>query len=259
LRQKQTCHNCGATLTGPFCATCGQHVHALNPTLRDVVHDVTHEVLHLDGRMFRTLRKLLLSPGFLTLDYFKGRRARWIPPLRLYLTFSVLYFALAALSGSNMGATIHDTDETVMDRPAGFNSTEEVAETIREAMGHWVPRAMFVLVPLFALLVGVAFRKTGSHYPHHLYFSLHVHAAWFAAALVVTGVYAIAGDRIGRVISLVAMLYGWWYFVRALRVVYRLSLSRTVFRAVGIGFSYVIVVIAAITAIVLPALYWHKP
>ena len=258
---RQTCDNCGRALTGPFCSACGQKAHALNPTLGDVVHDATHELLHVDGRIFTSLHRLLLSPGFLTLEYFRGHRARWISPLRLYLTFSVLCFALGVLPGSaNLRVGIDEarTETNAADRPAGFDSPEELADTVSEALQHRVPQAMFVLLPLFAFLVGIAFRKTGSNYPHHLYFALHVHAAWFAAAAVVVAIRAMTGDRVGRFLSMLAMFYAAWYFVRALRVVYGLSLGRTLLRAVAIAFLYWIAIIAATLAIVLPAVYWHS-
>ena len=252
---------------GPFCATCGQKAHALNPTLRDVAHDATHEILHVDGRIFASLRRLLLSPGFLTLEYFKGHRARWISPLRLYLTFSVLCFAFGVLPGSsdlitNREMKLNDTDRAEInaaDRPFGFGSPEELGATVREALLHWVPRVMFVLVPLFAWFVAVAFRRTSSHYPHHLYFALHVHAAWFAAAAAVAGIQALGGATVGRILSLPAMLYVAWYLVRALRVVYGLSLRQTLPRAVFVGVCYSMAIIAAILAIVLPAVYLHRP
>jgi len=242
-----------------------------------------HEILHLDGRIFSSLRKLLLSPGFLTLEYFKGRRARWISPLRLYLTFSVLCFAFGVLPGSsnlrvnvtrddlseiNKGqitrpaatgpdAKRSETDAT--DRPPGFSSPEEVGETVREALMHWLPRVMFVLVPLFAWLVGYAFRKAGSNYPHHLYFALHVHAAWFAAAATVAAMQAIAGATAGRLLGVLATVYATWYFVRALQVVYGQSLGRTLGRAAFVGFFYWIAVTAAFLGIVLPTLFLHRP
>jgi uncharacterized protein DUF3667 len=262
----QTCDNCGAPLVGPFCASCGQKAHALNPTLRDVAHDLTHELLHVDGRIFATLRRLLFSPGYLTLEYFRGRRARWISPLRLYLTFSVLSFAFGVLPGSSelrLNVTkddlgeINRTEINAADRPPGFSSPEELAETVREALKHWAPRVMFVLVPLFAALVGVAFRRTSSHYPHHLYFALHVHAAWFAAAAVVAAVQVIAGAAAGRFVFVLAMVYATWYFVQAIHVVYGLSLRRTLARAAFVGFCYWIAVTAAILAIILPTIFWR--
>jgi hypothetical protein len=93
-----TCFNCGAALTGLFCPHCGQKSLPLHPRIADFLHELAHETLHVDGRIFSSFSRLLRNPGFLTREYFEGRRARWVSPIRLYLIFSVLYFAIASFS-----------------------------------------------------------------------------------------------------------------------------------------------------------------
>lgn len=94
-----TCPNCGALRAGSYCAACGQKPMPLKPTLGHLVHEVTHELTNLDGKIFRSLRMLIASPGFLTRELFAGRRASYVAPLRLYLAASVLAFALGSLGG----------------------------------------------------------------------------------------------------------------------------------------------------------------
>ncbi|MFO1410828.1 MAG: DUF3667 domain-containing protein, partial [Steroidobacteraceae bacterium] len=88
------CGNCGAHLQGPYCAQCGQHAHASARGFGALLHDGWHTLTHLDGRFWKTLWALLRRPGFLTIEYFAGRRQRYLPPVRLYLVLSVLFFAL---------------------------------------------------------------------------------------------------------------------------------------------------------------------
>jgi hypothetical protein len=102
--ESTTCYNCKARLTGPFCGACGQKAQSLNPSARDLLHDVTHEMLHVDGRIVRSVQRLLFSPGFLSREQFEGRRARWISPIRLYLIFSVIYFGVTAFDGGSVRA-----------------------------------------------------------------------------------------------------------------------------------------------------------
>ena len=90
------CANCETPLTGPYCAQCGQHAHESSRSIGALFHDAWHAVSHVDGRFWQTLAALLLRPGYLTREYFAERRARYLPPVRLYLVLSVLFFALAA-------------------------------------------------------------------------------------------------------------------------------------------------------------------
>ena len=84
------CANCGAALEGKYCSQCGQKVAPLNPTLGEFLHDLFHEIAHVDGKIITTLRYLITRPGFLSLEHFDGRRARYVAPIRLYLLLSVL-------------------------------------------------------------------------------------------------------------------------------------------------------------------------
>jgi len=87
------CGNCGATLMGPYCFDCGQHRHESARSVAALFEDAWHVATHVDGRFWQTLYILLFKPGKLTKEYFAERRARYLPPVRLYLVLSVLFFA----------------------------------------------------------------------------------------------------------------------------------------------------------------------
>ncbi|HET7757094.1 MAG TPA: DUF3667 domain-containing protein [Steroidobacteraceae bacterium] len=91
------CDNCGASVPGRYCGACGQRleppIHSLWHFLRAAAEDLTHA----DSRLWRTLVALLLQPGFLTREFLAGRRARYLPPVRLYLVLSVAFFLAAAV------------------------------------------------------------------------------------------------------------------------------------------------------------------
>jgi hypothetical protein len=101
-----TCLNCGAALTGPFCAECGQHAH-IHRTLGAFFHDFLHGVLHFEGKIWRTLPLLAWKPGELTRRYIDGQRARYISPIALFLFSVFLMFAVLSATGNinpNLGS-----------------------------------------------------------------------------------------------------------------------------------------------------------
>jgi Protein of unknown function (DUF3667) len=89
------CQNCGHALaaTDLYCGHCGQETHLALPTARQFMRDAAGRYVALDGRLGRTLRALMLKPGLLTLEYFSGRRRRYIRPGRLFLVTSIVAFA----------------------------------------------------------------------------------------------------------------------------------------------------------------------
>ncbi len=90
------CLNCGTPLSGPFCAGCGQRDIPPYPSVRELAVDAVSEFSGWDGRLASTIRALVLYPGLLTHEFLEGRRVRYISPLRLYLTASLVYFLVAA-------------------------------------------------------------------------------------------------------------------------------------------------------------------
>lgn len=92
------CRNCGTPLQGRYCHQCGQEEFPGFPSIGRLLSDFTVSLFEADSRLWRTLAALLLRPGFLTAEFFAGRRERYIPPFRLYLVTSLLFFLLLSLT-----------------------------------------------------------------------------------------------------------------------------------------------------------------
>src|SRR5262245_44282358 len=95
------CLDCGAPVLGAWCQSCGQRHGPPVQTLRALLAEAASDLGGPDGRLWRTLQPLLLRPGFLTDEYLAGRHARYLPPFRLYLMCSVVYFAVFFASHSS--------------------------------------------------------------------------------------------------------------------------------------------------------------
>ena len=131
----KSCLNCGAPLSGAFCSACGQRDIPPYPDVRELAVDAISEFSGWDGRLASTLRALLRRPGFLTREFLEGRRVRYISPLKLYLTSSLVYFLLAAAaptvklgSGRAVGlqvGTVKTTNSRTQSRPERVGSTAE--------------------------------------------------------------------------------------------------------------------------------------
>ena len=89
------CLNCGAHLRGQYCGNCGQRARSRLISLWELVRDAFGDLFELDSRLWQTLVPLVIRPGQLTYDYLQGRRARYMPPFRMYLVLSLLFFLVA--------------------------------------------------------------------------------------------------------------------------------------------------------------------
>ena len=156
------CRNCHAPIASKYCPDCGQKDMDLVRPMIDLVRELLKETFEVDGRAYRTVRTLFLQPGTLTIEFLSGRRRAYTPPLRLYIVISVSFFVVAAWLARQ--GVLLDTGQSIdTDAPgqAQFLSDE-------------LPRLMFILLPIFAVLLKIA--TPSRLYFDHLIFSVHLHS-----------------------------------------------------------------------------------
>lgn len=90
--ENKSCENCHQSLNGPFCANCGQSSDSTLKYFWVVILHLLDDIFSFDSRASRTLWPLITRPAFLTNEYFAGRRVHYVPPLRLYLFISIVFF-----------------------------------------------------------------------------------------------------------------------------------------------------------------------
>ena len=250
------CLNCGAEHVAAYCAECGQKAGHLNPTVHELLHDVWHEVAHIDGKVLSTGRHLLFRPGFLTREYFAGRRAQYVRPLRLYLIFSVIYFGAVQLLPADAGRSSSfnvsftpSANETAADvqkaiESRGFSSQQEASAATNQALMRYIPQAFFILVPFFALLMWLVTFRSGLNYPQHLYFALHVHAAAFAISTISQVAWLVPSGAVEDFLRALGVVWMTLYFVLALKQVYRTTVVGALWRTAVVGPIYMIPILA---------------
>ncbi len=117
-----TCLNCGTRLHGQYCGNCGQRARSRLISLWQLLKEAFGDLLELDSRLWRTLIPLLARPGKLTREYLEGRRVYYMPPFRMYLVLSVIFFVIAFFDPMK--------DLSVWIEPGPLPDTEQEAATV---------------------------------------------------------------------------------------------------------------------------------
>lgn len=259
--EQQFCRNCGTGVTGEYCTHCGQREGRADRRFLDLAGELIGDVFDLDSRFWRTLFYLLLRPGYLSAEFMVGRRARYLPPLRLYLVISFAMFLVMSFDTSNAisvsaGPEADSREQVVVaisqedlggaldgeaasdpnewsaeigladeDSPQWLKQIDQRAEEnvkkLREdpsefvqTMVGYLPQLMFLLLPLFALLVQITYLFSPFHYLQHLVFALHYHSFVFLLYLI------------GRLCVLLGLEISGWLFL-VLLIYLPLALRRT--------------------------------
>lgn len=304
------CLNCGDPTVGNYCPVCGQRKIDVRISLRRMLREAMDDQFSLNSTLPRTLGTLLFRPGRLTSDYVQGRMARYIPPFRLYLVSSLLFFvALSfvadpgelamgedgdARRDSVRAARIADSVLLVHARRAGEDTLplamavsrahetpppdnvnfspdpEQVAPLLkplvrrmeitearlnampqREALRTLIaaleanaPIGVFVMMPLFALILKLLYVRRKRFYVEHFVFALHTHAFAFLTGTVVL---LLDHDNVEAVVMVWVLVY----LFLALKRVYGQGIIRTFVHYVALGIAYSFLMIFGVGATVL--------
>ena len=95
--EHDACENCHTPLQGHYCHGCGQSAHNPLKNFGHAVEEVFESFWHLDGRIFRTLRDLLV-PGRIAVNFLKGQRVGYVQPLRLFVILTLFTFFIGKLT-----------------------------------------------------------------------------------------------------------------------------------------------------------------
>jgi hypothetical protein len=285
------CLNCGSALAGPFCSHCGQRVVPPHPTTKELVGDAYDELVGWDGKFARTIRLLLTRPGELTCAAIEGQRTRYVRPVKLYLSCSVLFFLVQASVpfpdvnadfdigfGIRAGKT---TDQTPGERALGKAVTgglstltaAERADLDREIDAQprlfrplmraiaedytGLTRRASEAIPrvLFVLIPALALVLRlfyrGRHYPEHLYFATHFGAFVFLVLMLESVVEFTRSLPAIAAAQLLGTLVIVFYVVIALRRVYGGSWLATGAKALGVSVIYGALWSSAVLAVTL--------
>jgi hypothetical protein len=272
------CKNCDAVLLGRFCVNCSQAANVHVPTTMELVHELLEGITHSDSRLWRTLTTLWFKPGKLTEEFVAGRRVAYLPPFRLYLVLSIMFFLLTSFVHIDNVEVMNFDDALKPARPAAGASAPAAESinkcanvdipghpawnarikraceaTVRDNGASWVhlvlaslPKAMFIFLPLIAFLNMLLYWRPRYRYAEQLLFFVHLHAFYFSVAILLLLINEAAGSwpKLEGVAGFLGTILGWTlpvYSVMAMRRVFRRSWPGTAFKAVVLFFVYSIV------------------
>jgi len=272
------CANCATPLQGPWCHACGQSGEDFHRSILRLCGEAAEGLLHMDGRLWRTLPDLMLRPARLTRAYLGGHRAPQIPPLRLFLVVLLMIFLVGGLTSQRKAVIIDDRagartrisakplaqltpaeraniaeslshGSTKFDlgksgQPAATWLKDRVTRTLADPerfyliLEQWAERFAFLMLPISALLLSVVFVFQRRFY-------LFDHTIFSLHSLSAMGIAIIAAMLLSTVLdesAFVLLLPAPVHLFRHMRGVYRTSVLGTLIR---MGLLFVGSVIAA--------------
>jgi hypothetical protein len=278
----QRCRNCGAIAAGNFCPNCGQETTLALPSAARFLREAAGRYIAFDGRFWRTMHRLVFRPGVLTVDYLAGRRRRYVRPGRLLVGFWMVIFCVfrravktpgivckdfaAAAKPGTRAVVEGDVDilgavppaavlAPIRSRLEAFDrlTSQQKIEQVTTGMLRYGPWAAIGLLPVFALLLRIAYAGRITRHPRrprlyaaHLVFGAHNHAFLFVAATLLVVIPSTA----------VRATLGVWmtiYALASMKTVYGGGWVGIVLRAILIAIVYLAFFAVALLGLVVAA------
>ena len=134
------CANCETPLEGTYCHVCGQLAEDFHKSIWKLTVEAVESLLHLDGRLFRTLPALFKRPGQLTRDYLDGKRAYQVQPFRMFLVILLIAFFVGHAATRAGGG--HEAEGDQAAPAAGARVNGRVITPGSEAMAEFESEVM---------------------------------------------------------------------------------------------------------------------
>ena len=238
----EICMNCGAVLHGPYCSNCGQKVTDLKQSFWSFLMEYLANAFQLDTRLLPTLREMVIHPGRLTQEFFKGRINSYVHPLKMNMFMLVIVIAMVALF---MSPSTNISDE---------QTNEALSSDLNSLIQTYLPIFILLMTPVLGLVVQLFNLRKKRPFMEHFVFALHFAAfveMFFVLKMVLS--HFCNNAWIDLAFYAVTVLY----LMLSLRRVYAATgWSGAFFKSVAIVFSYFLAIVVAIVLVGL--LFFYK-
>lgn len=180
-----------------YCHNCGQDLFSgRERSFWEIVYNAFDTIFAFDNKILRTLKYLIFFPGKLSKEYCDGKIIRYVMPSKLFWFITVIFLALFTMTvriEDKLGEIESEDTEVevivneMLIKESGDTGIEGIFDDFQkedlvkllEIFGNYFPYIMFLMVPVFALLLQIFFWKKRRFYANQVVFSLHIHSFLF--------------------------------------------------------------------------------
>lgn len=264
------CANCTTELSGSYCSACGQRDLDFKKDWRGLVGEYAASFLNIDGKVPRGIFQLLFLPGRMTNEFLAGKRTNQMPPLRLYLLASLLFFLWSSSQdvASIQAPTAEEISIAQAELPEGSTDSKLAAmmqekfsnpDAFKTSFNTWLPRVFLLGVPCLALATLIVFRKKEFVYLEHIVISMHLQTFLLLWIFLV----GIGSNLVGLIDSPSGgyfwNVFIWWiqiYPIFALRKVFDLSWMRAILSTIALELVFFFMVSVGVILVLAMAFFF---
>lgn len=270
-RNKKThCLNCDYSFIEEenYCPNCSQENHDLKIPFKHFVEEFLEGIIHFDSKVWHSIKTLFIYPGKITKDFLAGKRVSFVPPIRLYVFFSFVFFFFLNMTinhkndekkitdiikfeakGDSVDMTIDSLRAELESKSNKDIEEKEVkskllkildmkgkdVNAINQTIYKYMSFVLFLLLPIFALIMKIVYYKSRKYYYEHFIAAIHYHVIVFIILLLVLGAYSL---KLPNYVYGIIFISAFIYFVNSLKIVYNSTWLKSILKAIVIFIIY---------------------
>ena len=171
----ENCKNCDEIISASFCGNCGQKKFK-RIDKKYIWDEIQYTILHTNKGFLYSVKNTFINPGKTAKEYIEGNRVNHYKPILLTFVLSGLstFLSYKVLNFKEM-TNIYFSQQN-LNSPAMADSMSFVSS--------YSSVIMLLLIPLFALVTKLAFRKWGHNYYEHVVLNAYV-LSFYTLVLIV--------------------------------------------------------------------------
>ncbi len=289
-REEKNCLNCGQEVHGKFCPNCGQENVELRDNFFSLAGHFISDYFHFDSKFFKSLFPLFVKPGFLTKEYWEGRRKRYIPPVRLFFFVTILFMLFtshfyhrygdrvrnemvkgdATVGGydSTQIFAMHDTARVLIHHRqeviTGKELKQEYVDNVVEFnqfhasvdfVFHNLKYVTFFLLPVYALFFKLFYFRRRPYYIDHVIYAMHLQTFLYLMLCLLFGLSVLFPELLGLILILLFAILV-IYLIVSLHCLYRQKWWLTLLKSVAVALAMVFTTTWTIIGLVVADTFW---
>lgn len=183
----ENCLNCNESITGNFCSNCGQKKYK-RIDKKYIWDELQYTVFHTNKGLLYSLKNIIKNPGKTAKDYINGNRVNHYKPI-------LLTFLLSGFSTFISFKLLHIND-IMKEALTNSGMYSDAMSSYMTFISSYNSFLTLILIPFFAILTYLAFKKWGNNYYEHVVMNSYILSFYTIFSIVVIyPIYYLAKDN----------------------------------------------------------------
>lgn len=170
--QNEFCQTCSKPLQGQYCHHCGQKYYSSRWSVQKIAQHIVHIITDVEKGFWHTIHILVVNPGKVMNDYWRGSTIPYYPPFR----YALIWLAISLLINFSFGLDemLREQMDPILAQQGLVLPEAQAEQRANAQFNQFLNILVFLLIPFSSFLTYLFFRKKEKNYAEHLIMNTYI-------------------------------------------------------------------------------------